>query len=385
MQLISLPSLLLSTLAVNQIGIYAQPTTNWKPRPKGEVGAAFALTNAPTGNEVVAFSRDGSGKLTQVGTYQTGGIGIGVDFDTQGGLQLSADNKFLYAVSPADDKVSVFAVNGSSLKRVQVIYAGDQPLSISLHAESGLAYVLDGSVATTGIFGFKVDKNTGLLTPITNATIPVSTPIGVPGTVLFSPDGKSILVTNKVGSVIDIYSVDENGAAQGPVSTIASSGLRPFGATFREDGTLFVVESGLPVFTNAAISTYKLGQAASLSPITKSEKNQQTDGCWVVLGGQNNEFAFTANFVSGTVASYSVAANGTVSLLNGRAAFPGIDSNPVDLAVTPDGTFLYNLLRGTGAVTGWKINNNGILTELGVFGEGQGLPVNNGASGLAVY
>lgn len=381
-------SLLISSVLQLSRLVYGQymPGNNTGAPLSGEVGAAFALTNAPTGNNVVAFSRDGSGRLSQVGVYETGGIGQGVDFDTQGGLQLSADNKFLYAVSPADDKVSVFAVNGSSLKLIQQIYAGDQPLAITLHADSQLAYVLDGSVATTGIFGFHVDENTGMLSPINNATIPTSTPIGVPGTVLFSPDGKSIVVTNKVGSVLDVYSVGESGLAEGPVTILASSGLRPFGAIFRPDGTLFIVESGLPVFTNAAISTYKLDNTGtSLHPITKSEKNQQTDGCWVVLGGSNQELAFTANFVSGTISSYSVGANGTVSIIDGTAASPGIDSNPVDLAVTADGALLYNLLRGPGSIIGWKINSQGGLDTIGTFGQGQALPANNGISGLAVY
>ncbi|KAJ0422299.1 hypothetical protein BJY00DRAFT_311362 [Aspergillus carlsbadensis] len=238
------------------------------------LGAAFALTNAPEDNQVIAFSRGATGELTQTGAYSTGGRGIGVDFDTQGGLQLSPDHRFLYAVSPADDKISVFAVNESYLERVQVIYAGDQPLAVTLNADGNLAYVLDGSVASTGSFGFHVNNKTGLLTPINNATIPISIPIGVPGTVLFSPDGKSVAVTSKVGSLIDVFSIDDTGLATGPVSTIVSSGLRPFGAVYRDDGILFVVESGLPVLTNTAVSTYRLDNATStsLSALTPSRQ-----------------------------------------------------------------------------------------------------------------
>lgn len=78
-----------------------------------EVGAVFALTNAPGNNEVIAFSRDAKGALTEAGRYSPGGGGQGVDFDTQGGLQLDAARKFLYAVSPTDDLVTVFSVQGS--------------------------------------------------------------------------------------------------------------------------------------------------------------------------------------------------------------------------------------------------------------------------------
>ncbi|KAL2831595.1 nitrous oxide reductase [Aspergillus pseudoustus] len=379
--------LLVSVYSAHAVGAAPAPDSRACSPPDGEAGAAFALTNAPDDNQVIAFSRSATGKLTQTGAYSTGGRGIGVDFDTQGGLQLSPDHKFLYAVSPADDKISVFAVDGSCLERVQVIYAGDQPLAVALKEDGSLAYVLDGSVASTGIFGFHVNSRTGRLTAINNATIPISTPIGVPGAVLFSPDGKSIAVTSKVGSLIDVFSIDDTGLATGPVSTIVSSGLRPFGAVYRDDGTLFVVESGLPVLTNTAVSTYRLDNATStyLSALTRSEKNQQTDGCWIVLGGEDDEFAFTANFVSGTVSSYAVAVNGTVSLIDGEAAFTGEGSEPVDLAVTPDKAFLYNLLRGDGAIVGWKIEENGTLSSVGTFGAGQSLPKANGASGLAVF
>ncbi|EHK18485.1 uncharacterized protein TRIVIDRAFT_204625 [Trichoderma virens Gv29-8] len=353
---------------------------------QGNKGAVFALTNA-VNNEVIAFSRNDDGTLVKTGTYPTGGHGQGVDFDTQGGLQLSADNRFLYAVNPANDQVTVFEVDGSNLKMIQSIYAGDQPLAISL-SSNGYAYVLDGSVASTGIFGFRVNNATGLLSPITNSTIATSNPIGVPGTVAFSPDGHSLIVTNKVGSTIDIFTVGSTGhASPAPFTSIASSGLRPFGAVFGKSNLLYVVESGLPALGNAGLSTYQLhgGPAPVLEPITKSEKNQQTDGCWVVVT-PDEKYAYTASFVTSAISSYSVAKNGTATLIKGDAALPGDGSEPVDLALSSDGTYLYNLLRGSGAIAAWKIQADGSLQSIGgSFGKGQGIPVADGASGLAAY
>lgn len=372
---------LVASLATASHAWPAPPSSGSCNPRDGEVGAVFAMTNIASGNSVVSFSRDASGHLTQNGIFPTGGHGIGVDFDTQGGLQLSKDKRFLYGVNPGDDKISVFSVHGSCLKCVQEIYGGDQPLSIALNGD--LAYVLDGSVADTGIRGFKVGSD-GLLTPIGNSTIPTSTPIGVPGSIAFSPDGKALVVTNKVGSTIDLYTVDSDGKAT-LSTTSQSAGLRPFAATFRSDGKLFVIESGLPVLTNAAVSTYDVDESSgALHVITHSEKNQQTDGCWIVFAG-GEKYAYTANFVSSTISSYSVDPSGSVKLLNGTAASPGAKSEPVDLALSKDGKILYNLLRGEGAVTGWTINDDGSLTSLGVFGKGQGLPFNNGASGLAAY
>lgn len=60
-------------------------------------------------------------------------------------------------------------------------------------------------------------------------------------------------------------------------------------------------------------------------------------------------------------------------------------SQPVDLALSSDGKYLYNLLRGYGSIEGMAIESDGSLTQLGDFGRGQALPPNNGVSGLAVY
>ncbi|TFB01875.1 hypothetical protein CCMA1212_006481 [Trichoderma ghanense] len=377
-------STLASVSLTSLTAVLAAPSTSHGRAPSK--GAVFALTNA-VDNAVIAFSRNADGSLVKTGTFSTGGHGQGVDFDTQGGLQLSADHRFLYAVNPADDRVTVFEVSGSSLKKIQSVYAGDQPLSISL-SSTGFAYVLDGSVASTGIFGFKVDRRTGLLSPLTNSTIATSSPIGVPGTVTFAPDGHSLIVTNKVSSTIDVFSLASNGhASLGPLASVASSGLRPFGAIYGKSNTLYVVESGLPALGNAALSTYHLsgGQVPVLEPLTKSEKNQQTDGCWVVVT-PDEKFAYTASFITAAISSYSVAENGTATLIKGVEAFTGEGSEPVDLALSSDGAYLYNLLRGSGAIAAWKIQADGSLKSIGgSFGKGQGIPVADGASGLAAY
>ena len=70
-------------------------------------------------------------------------------------------------------------------------------------------------------------------------------------------------------------------------------------------------------------------------------------------------------------------------MINGAAAFLGAASQPVDLAQSGDGRFLYLLLRGTGGVAAMRIEDNGSLTALGITVGG--LPVNDGISGLASY
>jgi len=344
-------------------------------------GAVFAMTNRAANNQVVAFRRAADGTLTEAKAYSTGGNGIGVDFDTQGGLTLHADHRYLYACNPGSDDVTVFAVNGVRLTQIQKVAAGDQPLSITFSGR--LAYVLDGSVAGNGVTGFTVGAD-GKLSPIPDSFRDLSSPIAVPGEVLFSPDGRNVIVTGKVGSIIDVFNVRSDGRLSKPEQN-ASFGLRPFAAAFRNDGHLLVLESGLPTPNNAGVSSYDLLRpGGTLEVITGSEKNGQTDGCWIVITN-DQAYAYTANFVSGTISSYSLDSDGTVTLINGSAAFSGLTSQPTDLAFDTDSRYLYNLLRGTGGVAGYRVEANGILTFLGVFGVGGALPIADGASGLAAY
>ncbi len=126
-------------------------------------GAASAMTNRSTGNQIITYRRAADGALTRVGRVATRGTGIGTDLDTQGGLRLSSDHRSCTPSNAGSDDVTVFSVNGTQLTFVQKVYAGDEPNSLTIN--HNLLYVLDGSVAGNGIRGFKVASD-GTLTPL---------------------------------------------------------------------------------------------------------------------------------------------------------------------------------------------------------------------------
>ena len=348
-------------------------------------GAAFAMTNVTADNRIVTYRRAADGALTRVGSVSTRGKGIGTDLDTQGGLRLSADHRFLYAVNAGSDDVTVFSVNGPNLTFVQKVPAGDQPNSLTIHGD--LLYVLNGSVAGNGIRGFRVAPN-GKLTPLPNSFRLLSSPIAVPGQVEFSPDGRVLLVTHKTTNVllspedaIDAFTVGTNGLPSATPRRNASHGLRPFSLAFRNDGSLVVVESFNAAPSKSAASSYRLSADGRLTVVDGSVRNRQTDTCWVVITG-DGRYAFTANFGNGTISSYRFGSDEDLRLINGSAASLGAMSQPVDLALSADSQFLYLLLRGTGGVAAFRIED-GSLHPLGVVTGG--LPVADGASGLAAY
>ncbi|RFC32631.1 MAG: 6-phosphogluconolactonase, cycloisomerase 2 family [Candidatus Nitrotoga sp. MKT] len=358
-----------------------------QPGLNKSAGAVFAMTNATKGNEIVTYARASDGTLTRLNHVEkTRGLGQGVDTDTQGPLRLSPDNRFLYAVNPGSDNISVFEVRGTQLKFLQIIPAGDQPLSLTIHGN--LLYSLDGSVVGNGIRGFRIAPD-GTLTELPNSFRMLSSPIAVPGEIKFSPDGQTILVTQKTTNVlltpqnaIDAFAIGTDGYASAMPIRNASFGLRPFSLAFRNDDKLVVVEAFNAAQNLSAASSYQLNADGTITAISGSIPNGQTDVCWVLISN-DGRYVYAANFGSGTISSYSLSPSGSLTLLNGAAASLGAMSQPVDIDVSADGHYLYQLLRGTGAVAALRIEADGSLTSLGLVTGG--LPVADGASGLAAY
>lgn len=349
-------------------------------------GAAFAMTNVTAGNRIVRYRRAANGTLTRLGSIATRGLGQGTDLDTTGGLLLSESHRYLYAVNAGSDDISVFAVKGTRLRFLQRVPAGDQPNSLTEHGN--LLYALNGSVAGNGIRGFRVAQD-GRLQPLAGSVRPLSSPIAVPGQVQFSPDGRTLLVTQKVTTetlapetALDAFAVGTDGLPSATPRRDASHGLRPFSLAFRTNDQLVVAESFDAAPNRSAVSSYRLSHSGALSTISGSVRNGQTDTCWIVVT-RDGRHVFTANFGSGTISSYSYGSSGRLRLINGRAASLGAVSQPVDLALSNDSHYLYLLLRGTGGVAAFGVEADGGLRPLGTTVGG--LPVSDGASGLVAY
>lgn len=210
----------------------------------------------------------------------------------------------------------------------------------------------------------------------------------MPGTVQFSPDGRLFVVTEKTTNVVlspknavDVFKVRSNGLVSALPKREASHGVRPFSLAFRNNHQLLVAESFNAAPGRSAVSSYRVSSTGNLDVRSGSVRNHQTDTCWIVIT-KDDRYAYTANFGSGTISSYRVNATGQVRLVEGKAAFLGITSQPVDLDLA-GGHYLYLLLRGTGAVAAFRIQDDGNLSPRGVVRGA--LPVADGASGLAVY
>ncbi|MGI8879821.1 MAG: hypothetical protein ACR2KJ_04770 [Jatrophihabitans sp.] len=99
-------------------------------------GAVFVQTDDPAGNDVIAYTRNHDGTLTQAGSTGTSGrggqlTGSVVDHTaSQGALAADAQHHELYAVNAGSNSLSVLGVHGASTRLQQVINTrGNFPVS----------------------------------------------------------------------------------------------------------------------------------------------------------------------------------------------------------------------------------------------------------------
>lgn len=339
----------------------------------GVVGAVYTMTNSASGNAVQVYDRFADGSLRIAGTFATGGFGIGVGLGSQGAIVLSSDGPWLFAVNAGSSEISEFSVSGDALTLVDKVPSGGvDPISLAYF--EGTLYVLNAG-SGGNIAGFSVSSG-GLLSFIPGSVRLLSNQgLGAapsPEEIAFTPDGASLVVSEKGSGMIDTYNV-VNGLASGPVVN-NSAGPAPYGFGFTPAGVLVISEAA-----HSAVSTYNV-TGAGLSVISASLPDTQAAACWLVVS-QNGRFAYAANAASGTISGYRVSANGQLALLtpNGITGVTGSGSHPIDETFSVDGRFLYVLASGTNKVNAFSANPDGSLNFIASYSSPAG------ASGLASH
>lgn len=318
----------------------------------------YTLTGTAYGNAVAVFDRAGNGTLEPAGSVLTGGSGV--PSGGQGALAL--DHNQLVAVNAGTNTVSLFSIDGHGpgLRDVEPS-GGVSPLSATIHGR--LVYVLN-SAGTANITGFFLWHDR--LVPVPNSTRALSAAAPGPAQVQFSPDGRTLVVTEKNTNRIDTYAVGTDGTPSNPTVS-ASAGGTPFGFAFDKRGRIFVSEATL-----GDVSSYSIANDGTVSPISATVLDHQTAPCWVAVT-EDGKYAYTANAGSNSISGYAIAKIGAISLLNASGATGPTDAHPVDLALSDGSHFLYALANGAGTIDAYRVNGNGSLTPLGPAGT---LPVN---------
>jgi 6-phosphogluconolactonase (cycloisomerase 2 family) len=167
-------------------------------------------------------------------------------------------------------------------------------------------------------------------------------------------------------SLIDSFSVDGDGLlTPAPGSPFTAEGLGPFGSAFRPTNSsqLFVTNAH-----NGAnmgdVSAFNVANDGTLSPVMGSPfDNMQSGTCWIEVSHDGN-YVFAVNTGSASISRYSVALDGTLTLLgNTPMNNPGPGGlGAFDARLDPTGQYLY-VVDNSGRISAFAVSG-GNLTEL---------------------
>lgn len=316
----------------------------------------YTMSNAPSGNTVLAFEQQGD-TLIPAGNVPTQGAGSGDGLGNQGALAISDDGETLFVVNAGSNEVSVFHVDDHRLTLTDKVHSGGaRPISIAVH--ENWVYVLNAG-GTGNITGFTL-TNRHTLKLVPGSTRPLSGPATAPAQIEFNPEGDMLVVTEKATKIIDVYPVDEDGVAAGPISQ-PSFGVTPFGFSFNKRGVLIASEAFGGTANASAVSSYTLKNDGVLSLRSGSVPDFQSAACWIVVT-KNGKFAYTSNTGSNSISSYRVGRNGTLTLLSAVAASTG--AAPIDMALNRNSKFLYVLNATARTIDVFRVDrDNGGLTH----------------------
>ena len=323
-------------------------------------GAIFVNTNQ-TANQVWSYSRASDGTLTFAGAFDTQGKGSASDLGSQNAVILSPNRKFLFVVNAGSNEITSFAVQpNAQLSFVSKVSSGGKA-PISLTVSRKLLYVLN-SASPARINAFTIGP-TGALTPIAGSARRLSVSNPEPAQVQFSNNGALLVVAERITSKLDTYTVAANGLATGP-NVQNSSGTGPFGFAFDSAGHLIVSE-----VRASAVSSYSVSSSGTIGVITGSLLDFGQSACWIANTanpGFPAQYSYTTNTGSSTISGFTIAPDGSLSLLNadGKTFVLPDRSDPLDEVISDDNNYLY-VLEGTyGGVVGLRIASDGSLTQV---------------------
>ena len=334
----------------------------------GADGFVYTSTNSAAGNQVLAFARGSDGVLTAAGTYNTGGTGTAANYG-QGAVTLSPDRQTLLVVDAGSDQVSDFAVLPDGALRLRNVVASGGMTPTSVAIRGGLAVVLNaaGTANVTTFFATPAG-----LVAIPGGSQPLSAGASGPEDVAISPDGRHVVVTEKLSDTIDTFAIGLFGNLA-PAVTSASDSPLSFAETFTPAGELLVADDGAA--GTSAVSPYRIAANGTLDATQAAVPDGQTAACWITLG-QNGD-VFVDNAGTQIISIYHLSLFGLVTLTGNFS--PGTGVTPLDNSVSSDGQNLYafEAVSGSDQLGEFTIGANGALTSVGT----QALPT--GSEGVA--
>lgn len=280
-------------------------------------------------------------------------------------LTLSKSGDRLYSVNESNGGLSAFSIDGDKLTLIDTANSGGNgPCYVSLNQEENVLLTAnygDGKVSAVAISGDGLDNLN---------SIQQEGPVGEYNrngphahAIKQNPGNKLFYAPDLGADKIFIYSLDNTGLVPNQVpfaSLVEGSGPRHI--DFSADGKLAFVINEL----NSTMQSFNVNNEGGLDLIqtisTLPEGYSEVTYCADVHVHPNGKFLYGSNRGHDSIVSYSINADGTLTLIG----FVQDDINwPRNFAITPDGKYLIAESQKGNIITPYAINDDGSLKKVG--------------------
>jgi len=343
--------------------------TPMSPARGPAVGAAYFITNEPTGNFLLAADIGTDGRLTLRRAIDAGGLGAhgitspnGPDpLFSQGAIKASSTGNIVATVNAGSNTLAVFKINPNDPTSVTMIgkpvgSGGEFPMSLAINKAGNTVCSLNGG-AVNGVNCFKVDQQKGLV-PMTNTaralklnqTTPATGPAGTASHIVFSEDNKQLIASVKgvppQPGFLAVFDVSSDGSLSQDFQSVApeKGGLLPFSMTvIPGKNAILATDAGLgfDIFdfaqkAGAGNATAGAGRSSAVAI------NGQVATCWSSFSPKTKNFYLT-DIGTATVTEINIDGNLKGSIVKQYAQGQGSGTIDNDIVSVGNNDFMYVL------------------------------------------
>lgn len=333
----------------------------------------FVYTDNNTSpNTVSAFRVAEDGSLTSIpgSPFFTGGNGGGTDVDPEQITTVTVGgNSFLFAANDPDGTITEFVIDTQTgaLTQISQFPGGDQngDLSLTPSPNGQFLFVTDEVHANITVLAISPQ---GLLSTVPGSPFPAA---ARSQGLKVSPDGRFLVAGLKFARAVQTFAIAADGSLTS-IGTFPSSGAAAAEEVNCKSNRVYSVNAG-----STLIDVYSLDDNGALAPIHGSPfSNGASSGSFALTLSPGGSFLFTGDGFGSQISSLSVAPNGRLQPVSG-SPFPTADWAS-QVSTTSDGRFLYGALFAEGAVNAQSISPAGVLSPV------PGSPFFTGQSQLGV-
>ena len=280
---------------------------------------------------------------------------------------------FLYVAGTGDNTVRGLAETTTgdlSALPVSAFATNPRPVSMALHSSKNFIYV--ANLTSNTVSGFNIDHVNGVLTPIGTALPPTpacapavcSNPVGVG----INSGGQFLFLLNQgsaspaVPASISVFNID---ATRGLLTPVAGSPF-PFASLVAPNPQFLIVSptAGFLYVSNGASGTISSFSIAANGTLAELGGSPVTVGAGATVAGlaidSKGQFLYAADSANNKIASFSIA-GGAPAAVAGSPFSAG--TAPAAVAVDSTGSFVYSANKGSNDVSAFK-TTSGVLTQL---------------------